>query len=106
MNDFNKTALIIGLRKLFDPHGTFYITDFDQLLALAGATITSADRKPFAVLHCVKYADMPEGFRRELFAKTIEIFKQAPAIELNIDEIFPPKQVAQRRVLRFLEGYK
>lgn len=101
-NEFNKTAIIIALKKLFDPNGCFYITDFDQILRLAEVLVTNEERLPFSVLHCIKYVEMPEDFRRELFEKVIELFQRSPAIQLDTEQIFPSKQLAKRGILAFL----
>jgi hypothetical protein len=107
MNDFERTALIIGLRKLFNEQSFFDICSFNNLLKLARISITDAERRPFDALHCAHYAEMPAGFKQELFMRVIEIFQREPTVELTVEEIFPPTPtlVEQPNVVRRIFGY-
>lgn len=90
MNSFEKQALTLGLRRLFDPAGHFGMWDFDSLLKLVRVTLPQSEEIVFRAVSGVKYSDMTPEFRQELFERVIEIFERDPDIILNVEEIFPP----------------
>lgn len=93
MGDFRRTALLLGLRKLFDSRSRFSVYELDALLALANISITKEEHQPFTVLSGVEYSEMSLEFKRELFSLTIEIFRRVPDLQFDESEIFPPQPV-------------
>lgn len=90
LNDFERGALALGVRRLFCEDKFFSINQFDQLLELAGISITKEERKAFAVLHCVHYSEMPPTFRDELHLRVIAIFQRRQDPRFDVMAIFFP----------------
>lgn len=65
-SNFHRAALSVGLRKMFEKD-SFSICDFDAMAKLAGVHISTKDYEALRVLHCVKYGDMPQAVRQQLF---------------------------------------
>lgn len=95
MNDFQKEAAVIALKKLFS-RSFFSITDFDSLAKLVGSTPSYETRKTFRAIHCVDYSEMSTGFRQELYRKVIEALSIQDLPEIRITEtgieVVEPKQ--------------
>lgn len=86
MTEFEKESITIALKKMFQG-GHFDICVVDKCLKIAGAIPQSADYTALSAVHCVQWADMPAGFRQQVFVKTLEMFTHTG---------FPLERVMQR----------
>lgn len=73
MTEFEKQAVVIALKKMFQG-SHFDICTVDNCLKITGAIAPTADYNALRALHCVHWSDMPDGFRAQVFVKTLELF--------------------------------
>jgi hypothetical protein len=73
MNDFQKQAIAIALREMFEGNH-FNICTVDKCLKISGVIPPTADYEALSALHCVYWNKMPDNFRQQVFVKTLELF--------------------------------
>lgn len=75
MDDFNKQAIMVSLRKMFRPDGCFSICDLEQCFKVAGIAPPRAEYDALRLLHCVYWHDMPPGMRAATAEQVFALFK-------------------------------
>lgn len=83
ITDFQKQAVILALKKMFNG-SHFSICTIDTCLKVTGAVPPKADYDALHALHCVDWADMPREFRDQVFVKTLELFSHS---DFPLDQI-------------------
>lgn len=70
MNDFDREALALGLKKLFAA-SFFDICAFDTLVELAQVVVDSELRRSLRAIHCVHWGTMRPEFRAEVARRVV-----------------------------------
>jgi hypothetical protein len=94
MNAFEKQVLVIALKKMFEPSHFFSVSDFKAMLKTVGVTLADDEMRPFDLLHCTHYKDMPQDFRVELARRVLEVLGRRPDVVVDFDAAFNPKPPA------------
>lgn len=93
MTNFERDALIIALAKMFNHAGHFSICDLEACLELAGIKVPRETLAPFRALHCVHYADMPPGFKKQLAEECLRLFDLPPDFVIRVEELYSKTRV-------------
>jgi hypothetical protein len=96
MTEFEKQAVVIALKKMFQ--GSYFdICAVDSCLKITGSIAPTADYNALRALHCVNWSDMPAGFRDQVFVKTLELFTNSG---FPLDQIMLPAAAGTLRALQ------
>lgn len=74
MMTFKRNAAAVALKKLLTG-SVFYVNDFKDIAKLMDIDTSQVDMRPFEVLHCVKWVDMPEELVKEVKMRILEVFQ-------------------------------
>ncbi|MEW6304870.1 MAG: hypothetical protein AB1705_15450 [Verrucomicrobiota bacterium] len=85
-DEFKKTALALGLHKLFCARGWFDVCTLDELVKLVGVKLTDQERAAFHLMHCVDYTVMPEGHKEEMMRRVLEILRRSPEVQWSVQD--------------------
>ena len=90
MDEFQREAVIIALRHMFEK-GWLDICAIDQCLKIAGSIPRAKDYEALRVLHCVDWGEMNPDFRREVYSRILNLFKNEGFDLSVLDMIFNEK---------------
>ncbi len=72
---FHMAAMMVALDKVFKKDDRFDVCTVRECFEMGGVDCPSEDMNAFRILHCVKYADMPQGMRDELFNRVLTVIQ-------------------------------
>jgi hypothetical protein len=72
MNDFQKQAVIVAVKKMFTDQ-YFSICTLDSCIKVCGVTPNKQDYETLKTLHCVDWADMPTSLREVAQIKILQM---------------------------------
>lgn len=91
-------AVAVALTQMFNRANYFNICTLDSALEAAGIVAPHAQYAPLRVLHCVYYADMPPGFKKDLAERVMALFSLPADFKIAIEA----EQIAPNRWLKLL----
>lgn len=94
MNQFEKQSVVIALKKMFDANGFFSVSDFRTILKIVGVTVSDSEMRPFEVLHCIHYKEMPREFRGQLAKEVLAVIARSPEATIDVEKIFADDEPA------------
>jgi hypothetical protein len=93
MTDFEKTSVMVALRKMFRPDSYLNICAIEQCLEIARIAPSREQMVPLKAMHCVHWSEMPVGFPRQTAQYILDLFGLDPFTVDDLDNplLAPPK---------------
>ncbi len=104
IDEFQKRSVVESLKKMFR-NSYFDICTVDACCKILNIHPPREIYNALHALHCVHWSDMDEGFRNEVFARTLEIFKTSSfdLSRVNVVNLFPENKTG-KKVYKMLEA--
>jgi hypothetical protein len=105
MDTFQKEVITTTIRHMFES-ANFSICTIDSCLKITGAIPNKNDYNALSALHCIKWNEMSEKLRQEVYEKTIAMLSgngfDLSTIELSFNQQEGVFETSKRKRFRLL----
>ena len=89
--EFDRASVIACLKKMFRPDGYFNTCDLNKCLATLNIIPPKYEMRPLEALHCISWNDMDKKLRKEVFIRTLNLFRHRgfQLSEIDVIDMLP-----------------